>query len=290
MFDIGRRRSGLCPLRRYPPPRTATACRLRPSPPPRLDWTDATPSYCADNFEGTNSKYVESIELNTTHPKAFPNSVWLLERTPGTSEKSNVTRSDRLTLFVLQHLPRRRILELLRLILSPFSILSERTRPFAESSLGKILLFYLSALFPFSERNRPSFPFIPFHTLLGFTFFRVTLVSLLKNVKKRVLWRVKWGLDWILSQTPYQRGETDLTSVKCKVVDSDYRRSRLNLIMVDCAPLNVEYERLWNELNDLRGKRVIELPLISRHFSKFGLMSCPDNTRINGIKITKMNL
>ena len=57
--------------------------------------------------------------------------------------------------------------------------------------------------------------------------------------------------------------------------------------MVDCVPLNVEYERLRNELNDLGGKRVIELPLISRHFSEFGLMSRPDNTRINGIKFTK---
>ena len=60
--------------------------------------------------------------------------------------------------------------------------------------------------------------------------------------------------------------------------------------MVDCAPLNVEYERLRNELNDLGGKRVIELPLISRHFSKFGLMSRPDNTRVNGLNFTKMNL
>ena len=60
--------------------------------------------------------------------------------------------------------------------------------------------------------------------------------------------------------------------------------------MVDCAPLNVEYERLRNELNDLGDKRVIEILLISRHISKFGLMSCPDNTRINGIKFTKMNL
>ena len=61
--------------------------------------------------------------------------------------------------------------------------------------------------------------------------------------------------------------------------------------MVDCAPLNVEYERLRNKfMNDLGGKKVIELLLISRHMSKFGLMSRPDNTRINGIKITKMNL
>lgn len=86
-------------------------------------------------------------------------------------------------------------------------------------------------------------------------------------------------------------GETDLTSVKCKVVDSDYRRSRLNLIMIDCAPLNVEYERLRNKcMNDQGGKSVIELLLISRHISKFGLMSRPNNTRVNGIKFTKVNL
>ena len=61
--------------------------------------------------------------------------------------------------------------------------------------------------------------------------------------------------------------------------------------MVDCAPLNVEYERLRNKfMNDLGGKRVIELLLISRHLSKFGLMSRPNNSRVNGIKITKIHL
>ena len=61
--------------------------------------------------------------------------------------------------------------------------------------------------------------------------------------------------------------------------------------MVDCAPLNVEYEHLRNKcINDLGAKRVIELLLISKHISKFGLMSRPDHTRVNDIKITKKNL
>lgn len=62
-------------------------------------------------------------------------------------------------------------------------------------------------------------------------------------------------------------------------------------MMVDCAPLNVEYERLRNKcINDLEGKRVIELLLISRHISKFGTLLRPNNTSVNAIKITKVNL
>lgn len=148
MFNIGRRRSGLNPLtlRPYLPPRTPTAHHLRPSPPPRLDRTDATPSYCVDIFKGTKSNYVEFIvRVDTAHPKAFPNSVWLSKLpTPGTSEKFKVTPSYRLLLFVLHHLSLCRIFELSKLILSPFSLFF-----FGQRVLAHSLSLHLERYFSF---------------------------------------------------------------------------------------------------------------------------------------------